>query len=86
MSVPSTRITVEEATRLHPGEWLIFSDPSLDGERVIDGVLFFHSKDQDLAFEKAEEIAGRIAIRYAGEPRHRNVTFESLDAVHNPAA
>lgn len=82
------RITLEEASRLYPDEWIIFAEPKIDSSTTefVDGVVFFHGKDQDEAFEKAEEISGSMAIRFTGEPRYRNVTFESLDAVHKSAA
>lgn len=76
MSASSSKLTVEEAMHLHPDEWLVFSNFSLDGERLVDGVLSFHSRDQEQAFQAAEDIQGSVAIRYAGELRCRNLPFE----------
>lgn len=89
MADEKKRITFEEAKALYTDEWVVFIEPRIDETNTtfIDGVVHFHSKDQDEAFQKAEEATGPIAIRYTGEPRYRNVTFEPLpDAVHKPAA
>lgn len=82
------RITFKEAEALYPDEWVVFSEPREREEDTafIDGVVYFHSRDQELAFTKAEEIAGPAAIFYMGEPKYKNVTFEPLDAVDKPAA
>lgn len=82
------RITLERARVQYPDQWVVFAEPRTDevDTSFIDGVVYFHSADQDAAFRKAEDVAGGVAILYTGEPKHRNVTFEPLDAIHKPAA
>lgn len=88
MAVDKKRITIEEATKLYPDEWVVFSEPRENQEDTtfIDGVVFFHDRDLDLVLSKAEEITGPVELVYTGEPKYRNVTFGPLDAIHKPAA
>lgn len=82
------RVTFQEAKALYPDEWIVFSEPRerVEDTSFIDGVVHFHSRDQELVFQKAEEVVGAVEILYTGEPKYRNVTFGPLDAVNKPAA
>lgn len=76
-------VSVDEAYRRYLDEWLVFSEPRFEGQHLLDGVIYFHGRDQELAYEKAAEVraTGSVAIHYAGEPIWKRVTFESIDAV-----
>lgn len=88
MAEDKKRMTFEEARAHYPDEWIVFSESreQVEDTSFIDGIVYFHSRDQELAFQKAEELGGAIAILYTGEPKYRNVTFAPLHAVNKPAA
>jgi hypothetical protein len=81
MSETKPRMTLEDAGRLYPDEWIVFVDPRIDPATTefMDGVIHFHSKDPDLAFKKCGEVAGDTAIEFTGELKYRKVTL-STDA------
>lgn len=75
------RITFEEAQALHPDEWVVFSETRVDEhQELIDGVLYFHSKDHDQALEKMAEIDGDATIDFTGT-RHYERIIKSPDAM-----
>lgn len=76
-----TRITLEEARRLYPDEWIVFVEPRIDPAvtEFIDGVVYFHGKDADEAFEKCSQVNGETALEFTGELNYRKVTL-STDA------
>ena len=75
---------------LYPDEWVVFIEPRIDASNTsfVGGVVDVHSRDQDVAFQRVEEVAGAggIATFHTGEPKYRSVTFEPLDADPAPAA
>jgi hypothetical protein len=81
MTETQPRITLDDAVRLYPDEWIVFVEPRIDAATTefIDGVVYFHSNDPDLAFEKCGEVAGLTAIEFTGELKYRKVTL-STDA------
>ena len=69
------RITFEEAKRLYPDEWIVFSDIRINEARTdfIDGVAYFHGKDHDEALDKSAEIDGDAAVDFTGTRRYERI-------------
>lgn len=83
----SNRLTLDEAKRLYPDEWVVLGDPRIDeNDDIIDGILVFHSPDGDLASQKSGAYDGDSALWYTGTPRYRHVTLHGKHAVNKPAA
>jgi hypothetical protein len=71
------RITLKEAEKLYPDEWVVFCDAKID-EKVttfIDGVVYWHGPDQKEAYTKSAEIQGDTAVFYMGSIPCRKVTL-----------
>jgi hypothetical protein len=82
MADGATRITLAEAKKLHPDEWVVLGDPRIDeNDDIIDGILVFHSTDGDLATSKWGEYDGDAALEYFGPVRYRRVTLHGQNAV-----
>lgn len=85
MADDKKRLTFEEAKTLYPDEWVVFIEPQIDmaNTTFIDGVVYFHGKDRDLALDKCGEVDGLTAVEFTGTPRYRRVTL-STDAEGKP--
>jgi hypothetical protein len=81
MADDDKRVTIEEATKLYPDEWIVFIKPRIDttNTELIDGVVYHHGKDRDVALDTSREIDGDAAVYFTGKPRYRTVTL-STDA------
>lgn len=81
MGDDNRRITLEEAKALYPDEWIVFIAPRIDARvtEFLDGIVYFHSKDADLAFQKCAQVQGETALEFTGELHYRKVTL-STDA------
>lgn len=87
MADGKTRISLAEAKRLHPDEWVVLANPRFDqDDQLIDGELIFHSPDGDLASRASGQFDGDCAMDFTGTPRYRSVTLHGKDAVNKPAA
>lgn len=75
------RITFEEAKKLYPDEWVVFTEQRIDmtNTTYIDGVVYFHGKDHEEALEKMAEIEGDAGIDFTGE-RSYEKTLQREDA------
>lgn len=80
------RISFEEAKRLYPDEWIVFSDIRINEARTdfIDGVVYFHGKDHDEALDKSAEIDGDAVVDFTGT-RHYERIIRHEDAQDKPA-
>lgn len=81
MADDKKRVTIDEATKLYPDEWVVFIEPRIDTSNTefIDGVVYHHCKDRDAALDVSGEIDGDAAVYFTGKPRYRTVTL-STDA------
>lgn len=87
MAQDKNRITLAEAKRLYPDEWLVFGDPRIDeNDDVIDGILVCHTPDGDLAVKELGAYDGNAALQYFGPVRYKGVTLHGKNAVDKPAA
>jgi hypothetical protein len=71
------RITFEEAKKLFPNEWVVFSDARIDlkAGAFIDGLVYWHGLDQQEAYRKAGEVKGDTANFYTGSIPYKRVTL-----------
>ena len=85
MADDKKRITFEEAKALYPDEWVVFIEPRIDmtNTSFVDGVVFHHGRDRDVALDKCGEVDGDTALEFTGAPRYRRVTL-STDAEVKP--
>jgi hypothetical protein len=82
------RITLEEAEKLYPNEWVVFCDVKID-ETVtafIDGVVYWHGTDQQEAYRKSAEIKGPAADFFMGSIPYKRVTLMVDNEVVEKAA
>lgn len=89
MAEDKKRITFEQAKALYPDEWVVFIDPQIDmtNTTFIDGVVYHHGKDRDLAIDKCGEVDGETALEFTGNPRYRRVTLSTdAEGKSNPKA
>ncbi len=78
MAADKKRMTFREAQAQYPDEWVVFSETNVDEQQeLIDGVLYFHSKDHDLALEKSEEIEGDATIDFTGTRHYERLIRHS---------
>jgi hypothetical protein len=82
------RITFEQAKKLYPDEWVVFSDAKIDMNvaQFIDGVVYWHGKDQQEAYQKSAEIKGPRANFYTGIIPYRKMTLSEDHAISKKAA
>ena len=60
-------ITLKEAEKLFPNEWVVFSDITENEDGTFkDGLVFFHGKNQAEAYKKSSKVKGNLATYYAG--------------------
>ena len=81
------RITLEQARKLYPDEWVLFSDASIDPANTAftDGLVYFHDRDPQKVHEKARELKTGGAIFFTGTHRYRRVTLK-VDEIRKAAA
>ena len=62
------RITRKMAEKLYPNEWVVFADPSENGDGTFkDGIVFFHGTNQAEAYKMSSKVKGDRATYYTGE-------------------
>lgn len=61
-------LTIEEIETRFAPEWVLIGEPQTDDlQRLLGGVVLFHSPDRDEVHRKAQELRlDRIAVRYLG--------------------
>ncbi len=61
-------LTIEEIETRFAPEWVLIGEPQTDDlQRLLGGVVLFHSPDRDEVYRKAQELRlDRIAVRYLG--------------------
>ena len=61
-------LTVAEIESRFAPEWVLIGDPQTDEEqRLVAGIVLYHSPDRDEVYRKAGEMQlDRIAVRYFG--------------------
>jgi len=81
------RMTLEQARKSYPDEWVVFSDPKIDPTNTafIDGVVYFHHREPEKAYEKAKELKTGGGIFFTGTHRYRKVTLR-VDEISKAAA
>lgn len=71
------RTTLEEARKLYPDEWVVFSHARANAENTDfqDGLIYFHCKEQEEAYRRSAEIEGDVACFYTGRIPYRGITL-----------
>jgi hypothetical protein len=69
-------VTIEEAQKQFPDEWLLLGNPITDNLNVIGGILLYHSKDKkEVCYLGRDKTEGfdKITLEYTGsfKPKRR---------------
>jgi hypothetical protein len=88
MPVRRKRLTLQDARRLYPNEWVVFVDPKIDEETTsfVDGVVLFHCKDQEEAYRRSASLKGARAKFFTGSIPYRGVVLQTSDEIDKKAA
>jgi hypothetical protein len=69
-------VTIEDAKKQYPDEWLLLGNPIIDNLNVIGGILLYHSKDKKEVCYLGKDKTGtydKITLEYTGsfKPKRR---------------